>query len=91
MPIDKNADTPERIRKNFQHMAGYHILGEIPTGAVDGANAAFVLVNKPVGGIALFQNGSRKTVTTDYTVSGKTITMTVAPTIGDVLLIDYIF
>ena len=65
--------------------------GETPTGAVNGANKDFVLANTPdpVTSLAVFVNTTRKTLTTDYTLSGTTITMTSAPRSGAILRCDY--
>jgi len=51
---------------------------------VNGANKDFVLANTPdpVTSLAVFVNTTRKTLTTDYTLSGTTITMTSAPRSG---------
>lgn len=91
MPIDKNADTPDRIRRNFQRLAHSHSYGEVPTGAVDSVNTDYVLAFRPVSDLAVFKNGLRLTPTTDYTVAGKTVTLASAPTGGDILLTDYIY
>lgn len=58
---------------------------EIPTGAVDGSNAAFTLSHEPnpVGCLALFLNGVLQRYGIDYTLSGATITYSVAPAFGD--------
>jgi len=65
--------------------------GETPTGTVDGANKDFVLANTPdpVTSLAVFVNTTRKTLTTDYTLSGTTITMVSAPRSGAILRVDY--
>lgn len=90
MPIDKNADTPDRIRRNFQRLAHSHSYGEVPTGAINGSNTIYTVLYKPTTDLAVFQNGLRL-ASTAYTVVGKTITMASAPTGGDILLIDYIY
>jgi hypothetical protein len=56
---------------------------EIPSGAIDGVNTVFTLTkapNPPLG-LPLYQNGlfQNQIGGVDYTLSGNTITMTVAP------------
>ena len=66
--------------------------GEIPAGVIDGANAAFTLVNIPLpGSVHLYLNGVRQRPTTDYSVSGNTITYTAGakPQSGDNHYADY--
>jgi len=68
--------------------------GETPSGAINGVNTTFTLANSPVGGtLRLHQNGLRlrEGASNDYTLSGNTITMNVAPTTGDWLLADYVY
>ena len=66
------------------------IMGEVPSGTVNGSNTAFTLANTPAVGIALYLNGLRqKGGGVDYTISGANITMTNAPQTGDLLLADY--
>lgn len=91
MPIDGNAGTLDRMRRNWQRFFHSHVFGETPAGAVNGSNTVFLLTNPPRTGVAIYQNGSRLTLTIDYSIVGKTITMVTAPTGGDVLLVDYIY
>lgn len=95
--IDRNANTPERMRRNFQRLADAAVTldrvvtGEVPTGMIDSSNVTFTLAKTPIAGtVQVFLQGLRKKLTTDYTVSGKTITFVTAPTTGNVLLVDYI-
>lgn len=65
---------------------------EVPTGTVNGVNAAFTLANTPTSGsLHLYKNGLRQKVTTDYTLSGTTVTFVAGnlPQTGDLLLADY--
>lgn len=65
---------------------------EVPSGTVDGSNAAFTLAHTPTAGsVHLYKNGLRQTPTTDYTISGDTITFVSdnKPQTGDLLLADY--
>lgn len=64
--------------------------GEVPSGAVNSSNVTYTLANTPVtGSVHLYLNGIRLKATVDYTISGLTITMTTAPTTGDLILCDY--
>ncbi len=71
---------------------GKILMGEVPTGAINGANTTFVLANTPQNGaIGVFLNGLRCKLTTDYAIVGTTITMVAAPPAGDVVTADYVF
>lgn len=66
------------------------IENEVPTGSVNDVNTNFTLANTPIAGsVKVFLNGLRMKPTTDYTVSGTTITFLIAPTTGDTILCDY--
>lgn len=69
------------------------VYSETPSGTINGSNVTFTIANTPTSGtVRLYKNGQRLTLTTDYTISGTTITYAVAPnTVGgtDVLLADY--
>lgn len=65
---------------------------EVPGGAIDGSNTAFTLAHtaSPAASLMLVLNGVvLKAGGADYTLSGTSITMTTAPTGGDVLLAWY--
>jgi hypothetical protein len=64
--------------------------GELPTGTIDGVNGTFTLAHAPlVNSEAIYKAGLRLKRTTDYTVTGSTLTMTAAPAGGSVLQADY--
>lgn len=68
-----------------------HVFNETPTGAINGSNVTFTIAFIPMlGSLRLYWNYGRLKETTDYSVSGTTITLTVAPSTGDWLLADYI-
>jgi hypothetical protein len=72
-----------------------HVVGETPTGTVDGVNAAFTLANTPVAGtVQVYVNGVRmkSAAGNDYTISGTTITFLTGaiPQTGDAILCDYL-
>ena len=61
-----------------------------PTGTIDGANKVFTLSKTPeTGSLKVYRGGARQRVTEDYTFSGKTITFTLAPQVGEVILVDF--
>lgn len=51
----------------------------IPTGTINGVNTSFTLAHAPVNGIAVFADGLRRIPTTDYSYTGTSLTMVVAP------------
>jgi len=67
--------------------------GEVPTGAVNGANTVFTLAfpPSPPASLELFLNGLRMRSGADYQLSGNTVTFFVAstPQTGDLLLAAY--
>lgn len=69
------------------------IWNETPTGAINGSNTAFTLANTPLDtdSVLLTLNGVRLKpgAGEDYTISGTSITMAVAPVSGDLLLAAY--
>lgn len=62
---------------------------EIPAGAINGTNVTFTLANTPVGAIDLFLYPLILRQGDDFTISGNTITMAVAPLTGEVLAASY--
>lgn len=68
------------------------VINETPAGDIDGTNVTYTLAHLPDGLIRLYKNGQKLKLTTDYTISGQTITL-VSPLISDgyedVLLCDY--
>jgi len=66
---------------------------EAPSGAVDGANVTFALANTPTANVnvKLYLDGGiqYQGIGLDYTVSGNTITMAVAPVVNQTLWADY--
>lgn len=63
---------------------------ETPSGTVNSSNTSFTLANTPITGtVKVYKNGLRQTLTTDYTISGTTITFVTAPSTGAVLKVDY--
>ena len=71
----------------------YFVENGVPTGAVNYINVTFTLASNPSpdGSLKVYLNGQRLKVTEDYTLSGSTLTMVVAPLTGSLLLVDYRF
>ncbi len=66
------------------------VSGETPTGTINGSNATFTIAHTPVSGsVSVFLNGLMERPTTDWTISGSTITMIDIPQTGSNLLINY--
>ena len=65
---------------------------EVPSGTINGSNTAFNLSQVPdeVDSILVFLNGLLQQQTTDYTVSGQTITFVTAPANGQDLVCYYV-
>lgn len=69
---------------------------EAPSGSVNGSNVTFTLANTPLENgstepsVDLYLNGLYQTPGVDYTISGVTITMTIAPVVGQTLRASYI-
>lgn len=69
------------------------VVGEIPTGSIDGVNTDFTVTYEPLAnsesvylnGVLIADSGIG-----DYTISGKTVTFADAPEIGDTVRISYI-
>jgi hypothetical protein len=70
---------------------GNNVDAEIPSGAINGSNTAFTLVNAAVPSTTLhvYLNGVRLRPTSDYTISGTSLTMVMVPQTGDWLYADY--
>lgn len=67
-----------------------YINGEIPTGAIDGVNMVFGLVDIPLASKdSGYLNGARQQRGVDYTLAGATITFTIPPPLLSTILWDY--
>ena len=66
------------------------IYNETPSGAVNGVNKDFTLLNTPiVGSVRVFLNGVRQVLGVHYTILSKVITFVEAPFVGDNVRVDY--
>ncbi len=64
---------------------------ETPSGAINGSNTAFTLSFTPaaVDSVMVLLDGLVMLQTTDYSISGTTLTMTSAPVLGQTLRVRY--
>ena len=60
------------------------------TGTQNGTNKIFTIIKAPdpLSSLKVYRGGARQRITEDYTVSGQTVTFTVAPATEEVLLYD---
>lgn len=65
---------------------------ETPSGTINGSNTVFTVSSLPVENEAVdvYVDGIKQIPTTDYSVSGATITFVVAPAPGQSVRVDYI-
>lgn len=65
---------------------------ETPSGAINGSNTAFTLSSAPEEGdaVLVFLDGLKLKKTTDYSISGTTLTMVTAPAIAQELTVHYL-
>lgn len=65
---------------------------ETPSGSINGSNTAFTLSAAPeeADGVLVFLDGLKLKKTTDYSISGTTLTMVVAPAIAQELTVHYL-
>jgi hypothetical protein len=70
--------------------SGSSVEGETPSGSCNGSNEIFTLAHTPVtGSVGVTLSGVRLNALNDYSISGSTITMNVAPISSDWVLVDY--
>lgn len=71
--------------------SGSFVIGETPSGAVNGSNATFTTAqNFAPESVQVFINGVSQTNSVDYTTSGTTtITLNVSPVSGDYIRVNY--
>lgn len=66
------------------------VSGETPTGTINGTNPTFTIAHTPISGsVSVFINGLMERPTTDWTISGTTLTMIDIPATGDNLMVNY--
>ncbi len=90
--LNKPISTAAQTALNAKADLSKWIPREIPSGTKNGSNTIFTIANTPVtGSEMLFVNGQLMDAGAgnDYTISGTTITLAVAPLSTDKLLITY--
>jgi hypothetical protein len=71
------------------------VVGEAPTGAIDGVNTSFTLAHSAVTGSAAVYMGATaggllsRVLPASYTVTGTALAFTTAPAIGQSIIVDY--
>lgn len=92
-PVDGNELTSgEELVVQAIAAGTYFVENEVPTGTVNGSNAAFTLAGtpNPAASLEVYVNGVHmKSGGEDFSLSGSTITFTVAPATGSLLLASY--
>lgn len=65
---------------------------ETPSGTINGSNTAFTLSATPEEGdsVLVFLDGLKLKQTSDYSISGTTLTMVTAPALGQELTVHYL-
>lgn len=68
------------------------VYGEVPSGVIDGSNKVFTTASPVLNNLLdVFLNGAYQKMGDDYSFDGiSTITFTVAPPPGSIVLVDYI-
>lgn len=80
------------VTETFSVPGSNEVVNETPSGTINGTNVTFTLAHTPSSGkLALYQNGIRQKITSDFTLSTATITFTNAPQEGSILLADYYY
>ena len=76
---------------NYKSMDFHIIDDETPVGTINSSNTIFTIANtpSPSSSLKVYLNGARQRITEDFSFSGTTITFTIAPPTGSVLLVDY--
>lgn len=90
-PVDAN----DAVRKADLDAVtnGLSVFRETPSGSINGTNTQFSLQNEPnLGTEQVFLNGAlmNSGANSDYVLEGSTITFTIAPQSGDVVLVNYV-
>jgi hypothetical protein len=65
---------------------------EVPSGTVNGSNVTFTLSQTPIenDAVLVFLDGLKQKQTTDYSISGTTITFVTAPAIAQIVEVEYV-
>jgi len=73
-------------------LAQPQVVGEVPTGVIDGSNMTYYTANSFMGGtLAVYLNGLRMKLGLDFNSAGvNSFLFAYAPVTGDLLTVDYI-
>lgn len=79
------------VGATIQTFAGIFVIGETPSGTINGSNATFTTASGFVPeSVQVFVNGVSQTNTVDYTTSGvNTIIFNFSPVNGDYIRVNY--
>lgn len=72
-------------------VSGTEVVGETPSGTINGVNTDFTLANNPILVRGIYRGGSRQSETDDYTIITNTITFLIAPQVGENIKADYVY
>ena len=90
MPNSDELTSAETTWVQNEAAVGRFVHDETPTGAVNGSNTSFTTANAPKANtLVVYEGGRRLLLTTDFTLSGSTITTTYAPPSGSSMRVDY--
>lgn len=93
---DQDAATKKYVDTQVGTVVSYGnlVVGETPTGDINGVNTTYTLANTPTAsGVMLYLNGIylQPGAGNDYTLAGNTITMLFAPATGDKLIAGFYY
>lgn len=93
-PINGQTLVYNIVTKKWENGAGgsssNQTYNEVPAGVINAINTTFTLLQVPqTNTLKLYLNGIRQMYTTDFTLTGNTITMGSPPLLLDTLLADY--
>ena len=79
------------VGATIQTSAGVFVIGETPSGLVNGSNATFTTISQFVPeSVQVFINGISQTNVIDYITSGtNTIILNISPVVGDYIRTNY--
>lgn len=69
-----------------------HVTGEVPSGTINGVNTSFTMAHTPLSGtLAIYVGvgGGLRLAASGFSFTGTSLTITAAPGIGALLMIDY--
>lgn len=79
------------VTASFKNVGEPEYAQEIPTGTIDGVNAVFTLSNSPLSeqSVLVSIDGITRQVSTDFSITGTTLTFTTAPALGQSVYVYY--